>query len=92
MTLTELNALDKTRLHLSLIQCCGSGVWVEKMCAGFPLKDEQELFELAGKKWLECGEKDWKEAFSYHPKIGDLAGLQKSFQEATNGLKENRLL
>ena len=27
----------------------------------------------------KCSEKDWKEAFSHHPKIGDLESLKKKF-------------
>jgi len=79
MTLSELNALDKTRLKQALTQCCGSTAWVEKMAAVFPVENEADLLEEAGKKWQECGEADWLEAFSHHPKIGDLNVLQEKF-------------
>jgi 2-oxo-4-hydroxy-4-carboxy-5-ureidoimidazoline decarboxylase len=79
MTLQELNTLDKQRLKEELTKCCGSSVWVEKMAAIFPVKKEPTLFRKAEKIWNACDETDWLEAFSHHPKIGDIDSLQKKF-------------
>jgi 2-oxo-4-hydroxy-4-carboxy-5-ureidoimidazoline decarboxylase len=79
MTLHELNILPKEELKEALTQCCGSTTWVNKMLNIFPLDDLVELEEDAEEKWYECTEADWKEAFTHHPKIGDLESLKKKF-------------
>lgn len=39
----------------------------------FPFSDEATLLQNAGNIWYnECNEADWLEAFSHHPKIGDI--------------------
>lgn len=45
----------------------------------FPADDMVELLEDAEEVWYQCSEEDWKEAFSYHPKIGDVESLTKKF-------------
>ena len=44
-----------------------------------PVEDLIDLFEDAEEKWYECTEDDWKEAFSHHPRIGDLDALKIKF-------------
>ena len=35
--------------------------------------------DFAEEQWYSCSEADWREAFSHHPKIGDMESLQKRF-------------
>ena len=49
------------------------------MMTFFPADDMVELLEDAEEVWYQCSEEDWKEAFSYHPKIGDVESLTKKF-------------
>jgi len=79
MTLHELNILPKEQLIKELSKCCGSPAWVNKMLAFFPADDLVELLEDAEEQWYKCNEKDWKEAFEHHPKIGDIESLKKKF-------------
>jgi 2-oxo-4-hydroxy-4-carboxy-5-ureidoimidazoline decarboxylase len=79
MSLQELNALDKTQLKELLTTCCGSSQWVEKMSALFPFANEELLFKKATGTWYACSEDDWLEAFTHHPKIGDIASLKQKF-------------
>jgi len=44
-----------------------------------PTDDMIELLEDAEEEWNKCSEDDWKEAFSHHPKIGDVESLAKKF-------------
>ena len=44
-----------------------------------PADDMIELLEDAEEEWNQCSEEDWKEAFSHHPKIGDVESLTKKF-------------
>lgn len=45
----------------------------------FPADDLVELLEDAEEIWFELSTDDWKEAFSHHPKIGDVDSLKKKF-------------
>lgn len=49
------------------------------MLVFFPADDLVELLEDAEQQWYQCSEKDWKEAFDNHPKIGDKESLKKKF-------------
>jgi 2-oxo-4-hydroxy-4-carboxy-5-ureidoimidazoline decarboxylase len=79
MTLAELNTLQVATLAETLTSCCGSHRWVEKMTGIFPVASEEVLLREATSSWYNCTEEDWLEAFSHHPKIGDLQSLQQKF-------------
>lgn len=79
MTLHELNILPKEQLRDELFKCCGSTAWVERMLHYFPADDMVELINDAEDEWYECSEADWLEAFTHHPKIGDIESLTKKF-------------
>ncbi len=79
MTLEELNTISQPQLSQELLNCCGSSTWVKMMMTYFPADNMEELLENAEELWTECSEDDWKEAFSHHPKIGDVELLTKKF-------------
>lgn len=79
MTLAALNSMPLPQLQEALRRCCGASAWVERMSERFPVKDTAELFDAASSIWRNCTEEDWKEAFSHHPQIGDLASLKQRF-------------
>lgn len=79
MTLHDFNILPRENLVQELTKCCGSSSWVEKMLPFIPADDLVELLEDAEEQWWKCSEADWKEAFSHHPKIGDVDSLKKKF-------------
>jgi 2-oxo-4-hydroxy-4-carboxy-5-ureidoimidazoline decarboxylase len=79
LTLHELNTLSQPQLREELFKCCGSVSWVKMMMTYFPADDLVELLEDAEEVWYECSEDDWREAFSHHPKIGDVESLTKKF-------------
>jgi 2-oxo-4-hydroxy-4-carboxy-5-ureidoimidazoline decarboxylase len=79
MTIQELNHLPEEQLKEKLFNCCGSTAWVKKMLSVFPVEDYIDLMEDAEEKWYECSEADWKEAFTHHPKIGDVDSLKQKF-------------
>jgi 2-oxo-4-hydroxy-4-carboxy-5-ureidoimidazoline decarboxylase len=79
MTLEALNGLDDVALRETLRSCCGSQRWIYGMVQLFPLKDIAALLDGASRVWHACGEKDWKEAFGHHPKIGDMEALKKKY-------------
>jgi 2-oxo-4-hydroxy-4-carboxy-5-ureidoimidazoline decarboxylase len=49
------------------------------MLSFIPADDMVELLEDAEEQWWLCSEDDWKEAFTHHPRIGDLASLKEKF-------------
>ena len=79
MTLHEFNILTRDQLKDELMKCCGSTSWVNKMLPFIPADDLVELLEDAEEQWYACTEADWKEAFTHHPKIGDVESLTKKF-------------
>lgn len=79
MTLHELNILTPEQRKNELAKCCGATAWVNIMMHCFPIDDLVELLECAEEQWYCCTEADWKEAFTHHPKIGDIASLTKKF-------------
>ncbi|GJM35435.1 MAG: hypothetical protein DHS20C18_44360 [Saprospiraceae bacterium] len=82
MTLHDFNNKGKDTVKNALIQCCGSSKWVNLLMEHFPFPSEQKLVEQATRIWYEkCGETDWREAFTHHPKIGDVDSLEERFSE-----------
>lgn len=79
MTLQELNQLSFDQLKTELHKCCGSSRWTERMAAIFPVPDTETLLSQAEKIWYSCSESDWREAFSHHPRIGDVQALKEKF-------------
>jgi 2-oxo-4-hydroxy-4-carboxy-5-ureidoimidazoline decarboxylase len=79
MTLPELNSLPKPALAEALRKCCGSSAWIENMLTIFPVADAETLKAEAKTKWYELCEAHWLEAFTHHPKIGDVNSLREKF-------------
>src|SRR6476620_8618722 len=80
MTLSEFNRQTKDEAAAALGSCCGAGRWVAETMKGFPFATEADLTERATTAWYNtCSETDWREAFTHHPKIGDVEGLRKKF-------------
>ena len=52
--------------------CCGSTRWVDAMTDRRPFRARAALVKAADEEWDRCDERDWLEAFSHHPRIGDL--------------------
>lgn len=80
MNVTAFNALPKAEAAIQLAACCGSGKWQEGMLAMIPVEDELNLLKRSQDIWYnECKETDWREAFTHHPKIGDIQSLSEKF-------------
>ncbi|HPH84486.1 MAG TPA: 2-oxo-4-hydroxy-4-carboxy-5-ureidoimidazoline decarboxylase [Ferruginibacter sp.] len=80
MTLNDLNKLDKNEARKLLETCCGSSTWLTNLLNAFPFKSEEDLIFNAERTWYDqCSEADWLEAFTHHPKIGDVKSLTEKF-------------
>jgi 2-oxo-4-hydroxy-4-carboxy-5-ureidoimidazoline decarboxylase len=67
--------------------CCGSTRWVGRMLARRPFGTTAALLAAARREWFSLMPKDWKEAFTHHPRIGDREALRARFP-ATHELSE----
>jgi 5-hydroxyisourate hydrolase/2-oxo-4-hydroxy-4-carboxy-5-ureidoimidazoline decarboxylase len=89
MTLPEFNTINIEDAAKLLANCCGSSKWLDSMMQSFPFIDEKDLIAKAENIWYnECNEADWLEAFTHHPKIGDVKSLTEKFA-ATKHLAGN---
>lgn len=79
MTLEKLNSLDSELLFSELFKCCGSTTWVNKLIEQRPFLSVFDLYEKSDNIWTESSKKDGLEAFTHHPKIGDISELEKKF-------------
>ena len=79
MTIATFDQLTTELKKDLLLQCCGSRTWVEKVIKALPAEDLVDLLEIAEEKWYECEKSDWLEAFSHHPRIGDLHSLKTKY-------------
>lgn len=79
-TLKEFNQLSKEQAVQELFKCCAAQHWIDQLMAFFPFSDERQLFDAARDIWYDkCSKTDYLEAFSHHPKIGDLNSLKEKF-------------
>jgi len=79
MTLEELNKIDSEEAVIELTKCCGAHHWVDRMVSSRPFEDQDALFDAAEEFWFDGGESDWLEAFTHHPKIGDVESLSEKY-------------
>lgn len=79
MTISELNGLEPTSALAELNKCCGSARWAESTLKMRPFEKLEDLLFASDKAWSSCTVNDQLEAFSHHPKIGDVKSLQEKF-------------
>jgi 2-oxo-4-hydroxy-4-carboxy-5-ureidoimidazoline decarboxylase len=75
MTLEEFNALPQANAEALLLDCCGCAQWVSRVSAQRPYANLNTLYGAADTCWQNLGHKDWLEAFSHHPQIGEKAAI-----------------
>jgi hydroxyisourate hydrolase len=96
MTLSDFNKLGKEEAAGLLFSCCGSAKWVSQMIGEFPFTNEVDLVSKAEAMWYEqCTETDWLEAFTHHPRIGDVKSLAEKFagkEQAAIGSASNEII
>jgi 2-oxo-4-hydroxy-4-carboxy-5-ureidoimidazoline decarboxylase len=78
------NKMTAQQFKVEIFKCCGSTSWVQKLAEKFPFASKEELKEESDKIWVSLSEKDWKEAFTHHPKIGDANSFKKKLASTAN--------
>jgi len=81
MTLAELNQLDADEAAAHFLRCCGSAAWASRMTAHRPFASLDALRDDAELIWWSLDQQDWLEAFTAHPRIGDLDSLRRKFAD-----------
>lgn len=79
MNLAELNVLSAPELLPQLMRCCGSNKWSQQLIAARPFTSHNQLLICSDQIWSALAQSDWLEAFTHHPKIGDLNALKAKF-------------
>ena len=77
--LERLNNLAQDDACAEFTRCCGSSRWVREMVERRPFGSYDELNRAAEEIWWRLDQTDWREAFTHHPKIGDIESLRKKF-------------
>ena len=88
MTLESLNALTSSEAMAQFELCCGASNWVRMMESNRPFNSTDNLFQKAESIWFSLSTDDWFEAFTHHPKIGNMDSLRNKFHN-TKSLSEN---
>lgn len=79
MTIEELNKLSKEEAFEALFKCCGCSPWAQNLTDFRPFKSKEDLLRQSDMNWITCEAEEVLEAFSQHPKIGDMKSLEKKF-------------
>ncbi|MCY1020533.1 2-oxo-4-hydroxy-4-carboxy-5-ureidoimidazoline decarboxylase [Pyxidicoccus sp. MSG2] len=82
--LERLNKLLASEARAELMRCCGSSRWADGMVRARPFQDAEHLFAEAAWLWKQTGPEDWREAFTHHPRIGDVSQLRAKFAATAN--------
>ncbi|MBI5169703.1 MAG: 2-oxo-4-hydroxy-4-carboxy-5-ureidoimidazoline decarboxylase [Candidatus Eisenbacteria bacterium] len=79
MTIEQLNAAPAAAAAEALERCCGASAWVRAMLGARPFASAEALHAAADACCAALEERDWLEAFTHHPRIGDVASLRAKF-------------
>jgi len=85
MNIDQLNRLSEADATAAFEQCCGAAQWVERMVYSRPFESLAEVIETSDTIWEECDVDDYEEAFTHHPKIGDVDSLAKKHANTNPG-------
>ena len=66
-----VRAMPEPELRAALKACCGCEAWVDAMTKERPFDNLSAMKKRAGEIWNAFGQKEFDEAFSAHPRIGD---------------------
>jgi 2-oxo-4-hydroxy-4-carboxy-5-ureidoimidazoline decarboxylase len=74
-----LNSLPVEEAKRAFLRCCGSKAWAAEMARRRPFAKAQDLFQAGEAAAGALQASDWREAFSHHPRIGDIEHLRDRY-------------
>ncbi len=80
-SLAALNNWSNEEALTKLLECCGSKAWAQQMSLSRPFSSPEKLFLKAEEIWRRLAATDWQEAFSHHPRIGDMKAKGQAGEE-----------
>jgi carbon-monoxide dehydrogenase small subunit len=87
--LMEWNQLDAVEAVQQILPCCGSRAWAEQLVEARPFVNATALLQTSDNIWFGLPVKDWDQAFSSHPRIGEKrAPVSATTQSATWSAEE----
>ncbi len=75
----NVNRLSADEFAQTLERCCASTRWLEEMNTRRPFADQKSVTQAAADVWWSLDQRDWREAFQAHPRIGDVGSLRDKF-------------
>ena len=84
MNIQRFNQLSDSTAFKELFNCCGSDSWVKEMLEQRPFSNSESLLETASLVWKKQPDSAFLQAFTHHPKIGDVSELEKKFASTAN--------
>jgi OHCU decarboxylase len=69
--LSQWNRMPTAEAVASILPCCGSQAWAQKMASRRPIEGEAGLLNASDEIWRSLSRPDWMEAFESHPRIGE---------------------
>ena len=79
MNIEDFNQFRPEEAVRVLEQCCTSERWGEQLVSARPFSNREALLQKADDIWRQLKEEDYLEAFSGHPKIGDMQSLKEKY-------------
>jgi 2-oxo-4-hydroxy-4-carboxy-5-ureidoimidazoline decarboxylase len=81
MTIDELNRLSADEVEVLFLRCCGCSGWAKAMAAARPYRDLAAVHAQARCAFAALDEAGWLEAFTAHPRIGDVESLRRKYAD-----------
>lgn len=85
-----MNNMARSEAVEELLKACGSLDWATRLADERPFHDLNSLLNRSDDIWWSLGEKDWLEAFSHHPKIGERRAAHAVSEEARRWSEEEQ--
>lgn len=79
MNIATFNNLTMEDMRSRLLECCQCAAWAARVVGSAPFSTADNLLECGSRQWLKATEQQILEAFSGHPKIGDMNALRNKY-------------
>jgi len=83
-----INEMPSEEAQDAFEECCGSVRWASSLTRERPFMEAEDLHHAADRLWGRARDEDRLEAFSSHPKIGDIDSLRKKLYRSDWALDE----
>jgi len=75
-------AMSREEAEQSILPCGGSRAWASGMAGRRPFASLAGVLEASRETWRGVSERDWREAFESHPRIGDSCAVPSATEQS----------